>query len=203
VLGLDALQRIHGVAGVLAAHADDIIAQLAGEAETRIASAALLRLVSVEGTRRPVLREELVAAFPDRAAAERVVEHLLRGRLLILVAARRTGLAPSWRTTQLAQRWDRLRAWQVEDAGPPPLPRERVAGGAALERARARSQPALVGRDPRRCGSLAARLHRRRRRALSATSSTPRWRRRRAGGASSGRWSCGRSRWAPRARAPR
>src|SRR6185503_4453755 len=55
-------------------------------------------------------------AFLDRAAAERVIEHLLRGRLLI--SSQRDGQA--WLELahdSLAQRWDRLRAWQVEDAG--------------------------------------------------------------------------------------
>lgn len=78
----DALARIGGVAGALARRADQVMAAL-GEADREIAWRVLVRLMTAEGTRAVVARDELAELGGDRAAVERVVERLLSARLLV------------------------------------------------------------------------------------------------------------------------
>jgi WD40 repeat protein/tRNA A-37 threonylcarbamoyl transferase component Bud32 len=109
-----ALSALGGVAGVLAAHANEVLHRLISADELRVARRILCDLVTPEGTRQPLEREELLSRFGDRALAERVLETLVAGRLL--TSAKTT--AGEWVDLvheSLLERWGELRAWIDSD----------------------------------------------------------------------------------------
>jgi WD40 repeat protein/tRNA A-37 threonylcarbamoyl transferase component Bud32 len=109
-----ALSALGGVAGVLAAHANEVLHRLVSADELRVARRMLCDLVTPEGTRRPLEREELLSRFGDRTLAERVLETLVAGRLL--TSAKTT--AGEWVDLvheSLLERWGELRAWIDSD----------------------------------------------------------------------------------------
>lgn len=74
-------ERIGGVAGALAAHAEATLGRIGPERQG-IARELFRSLVTALGTRAVREGEELLSAFADRGAAEAVLEELLRARLL-------------------------------------------------------------------------------------------------------------------------
>jgi WD40 repeat protein len=112
-------EAIGGVAGALAGHADGVLTALSN-AEQGLTRALLLRLVTVEGTRRVVPQAEALEGLPRRAAA--VLDHLIQGRL---VAIHRADPSPDLEASEaeedhaevelvhesLVTSWDRLGAW--------------------------------------------------------------------------------------------
>jgi WD40 repeat protein len=105
------LEAAGGVAGILAAHADEI---LAGLPDPRLPRRILCELVTEEGARRRIRRDALVAGFPEPAAADRAIEGLVAGRLV--TASRAEG--GEWieiAHESLIGGWGRLRAWLDED----------------------------------------------------------------------------------------
>jgi len=83
VLTSASYQRIGGVAGALARHADGVLADLS-PAELRAARQILIGLV-VGTTRKPVERERLLASAPpeDQSAQRRVLDRLISSRLVV------------------------------------------------------------------------------------------------------------------------
>ncbi len=110
----DVLARLGGIGGLLAAHADDVVGRLEGEADVQLARRLLGALVDGEGTRRRERGPELLAhAQAPAADATRVLKHLVDGRLV--TASREFG-GDSYELVHetLLTRWPRLRAWLDE-----------------------------------------------------------------------------------------
>ena len=76
-----AYDDIGGVAGALAQHADEAPRAL-GTAREPLVRELFRNLVTAQGTRAVVDRDELLSAFSDRAAAEAVFGELVEARLL-------------------------------------------------------------------------------------------------------------------------
>jgi eukaryotic-like serine/threonine-protein kinase len=74
--------RIGGIAGALASHADAVIAECSAR-EQALSRALLLRLVTAERTRAIVPVSELYELSPDPVEIYRVVDRLVRSRLLV------------------------------------------------------------------------------------------------------------------------
>jgi hypothetical protein len=69
------------VAWALAQHAEATLERI-GEARQTLVREVFRNLVTAQGTRASCEREELLSAFPDRAAAETALEELIDARLL-------------------------------------------------------------------------------------------------------------------------
>ncbi|MBK7071569.1 MAG: SUMF1/EgtB/PvdO family nonheme iron enzyme [Myxococcales bacterium] len=110
VIPRSALDRLGGVAGALARHADAAIAALA-PAERAAARRILIALVTPERTRARRPRVELVAA-DDRPAAA-ALEALIRSRLVVVTAADDDGATDTCALAHeaLLGGWDALRGW--------------------------------------------------------------------------------------------
>lgn len=109
-----ALDARGGVSGVIAAHAEDVFRRLGSGEEATLARTALCALVTTEGTRRTVPREELVQRAGSAASAARVLETLIAGR--VLTSSRdEHGERVELAHEALIARWDRLRCWLAED----------------------------------------------------------------------------------------
>lgn len=108
------LEAAGGVAGILAAHANEVLHGLAGQGEVTLARRLLCDLVTDEGTRRRVRREELLAPFEDPTATGRVLERLVNGRLVTSYHGER-GEWVELVHESLITGWAQLREWLDED----------------------------------------------------------------------------------------
>ncbi len=129
-----ALEALGGVHGVLAAHADGVLDALAGPADRAVARLLLTELVAANGTRRRRQVQALTAAMPDPEVGSRVLDHLIRGRLIT------AGRDEDGRHVQIAHEalvmtWQRLADWLRSDSDAR-AHRERVEQAAALWRDR-------------------------------------------------------------------
>ncbi len=107
-----AYERLGGVAGALARHADGVLAELT-EDEQRAARALLTRLVAGTSTRKVVERSMLLADLPDGAPA--VLDRLLAGRLLVQRRPQGEGkVLVELAHESLVQSWDQLARWLDE-----------------------------------------------------------------------------------------
>jgi hypothetical protein len=78
-----AYHEMSGVAGALATHAGEVHAGLPPAAQ-KLARTVLLRLVTADGTRALVEVEALRALAEDPAEVQRVIDHLVQARLLVV-----------------------------------------------------------------------------------------------------------------------
>ncbi len=106
-----ALEKLGGVSGALARHADGVLARLNPE-QRRAARVLLMRLVTLESTRASLTREELVGDDPNGRAA---LEALLGGRLLV-VREQPEGFVHELAHEALIQGWTTLQLWLEEEA---------------------------------------------------------------------------------------
>ncbi len=106
-----ALDKVGGVSGALARHADGVLARL-NPAQRRAAHTLLLHLVTLESTRATLGHEELVG---DDPAARAALEALLAGRLLV-VREQSDGFVYEIAHEALIQRWTTLQVWLEEEA---------------------------------------------------------------------------------------
>jgi len=106
-----ALDKLGGVSGALARHADGVLARLS-PAQRRAAHTLLLHLVTLESTRATLGHEELVG---DDPAARAALEALLAGRLLV-VREQPDGFVYEIAHEALIQRWTTLQVWLEEEA---------------------------------------------------------------------------------------
>jgi len=111
--------RIGGIAGALASHADTVLAECAPR-EQALVRAVFLRLVTAERTRAVVPIAELYELSPDPGEVHRLLERLVRARLLVgqTVAADR-GDAAAGGTVEIVHEslihsWPLLRRWLDE-----------------------------------------------------------------------------------------
>jgi serine/threonine protein kinase/formylglycine-generating enzyme required for sulfatase activity len=134
---LGALEKIGGVAGALARHADGVLLRLL-PAQRAAARRILCELVSSAGTRARRGEDELLAQDPSMRAA---LEALVRGRLLVV---REAMGGPVYEVAHeaLVQGWPTLRRWLDESAELRAL-RERLAAAVAEWERLGRSAEAL------------------------------------------------------------
>ncbi|HVE81474.1 MAG TPA: protein kinase [Myxococcales bacterium] len=109
-----AYDEMGGIAGALATHADSVLAALSAS-EQALARALLLRLVTAERTRAIVSVDELSELSPDGAEVQRLMQHLVQARLLVI----QTGGAGSGATVEIVHEslihsWPMLKRWLDE-----------------------------------------------------------------------------------------
>jgi tetratricopeptide (TPR) repeat protein len=175
-LGRAALIQLGGVAGVMAAHAEEVLAELPAAGDIDVARRIFCELVTADRTRQHREREHLLAGG-DREAAARVLEHLLRRRLLTSKQDGPGAPRIELPSEALLGGWSRLQGWLDEGLAERVF-RERMQQAACLWDERGRPRELLwtgraldeaAGRDPADLAGasrdfLAASLARRRRR---------------------------------------
>ncbi|WP_170319388.1 protein kinase domain-containing protein [Polyangium spumosum] len=108
-------ERLGGVVGSLATHADAIFAALALP-DQHLCQAVFLRLVTPERTRAIVSLSELATLVDDPVAVEALVQHLCGARLLLLEASGDPGaITVELVHESLIDRWPRLARWLDEN----------------------------------------------------------------------------------------
>jgi serine/threonine protein kinase len=108
-------ERLGGVAGALASHADAVLAGMSS-AQQALARVVLERLVTAERTRALVSMSELGALHRDPGAVDDVVQHLAAMRLLAIERGAE-GADPTVELVHesLIDRWPRLARWLAEN----------------------------------------------------------------------------------------
>ncbi len=109
----DAYRRIGGVSGALVQYADGVVDRLSAP-DRRLVRLAFRRLLTAEGTRALIGREELIVALRDSPAATKVVEHLLAARLIVSRNDDAGELVEIIHEA-LVTAWPRLVQWRRED----------------------------------------------------------------------------------------
>ncbi|TNF38021.1 MAG: serine/threonine-protein kinase PknK [Deltaproteobacteria bacterium] len=105
-----------GVEGLLAKHADDVLAQLDAPAQ-RLCREMFRRLVTPERTRAIVDVAELEGLAEDAEAARRTLQFLVEARLVVVQTdARHEGATVELVHESLIARWPTLQRWLEEDA---------------------------------------------------------------------------------------
>jgi WD40 repeat protein len=119
VLTRAAYEDLGGVAGALAQHAEATMERL-GPARHDLVREIFRHLVTAQGTRAVIDRDELLSAFADRAAADEVLRALVDARLLTSYEVEGKPGEPSRHPIEivhesLLQAWPRLVRWQTQD----------------------------------------------------------------------------------------
>ncbi len=143
VLSRVTLGGLRGVQGIIATHAEEVFQALATVEERQTAREILLALVTSERAARTEERSQLLARFARPEAAARVLEYLVRGRLLVALPARETGEERVGIAHEaLVRGWGRLAEWLDEIKDERRL-RDRLSGAAARWNAEGRPGEAL------------------------------------------------------------
>jgi len=113
-----AYEEIGGVAGALAQHAEAVMDRIGVGQE--VVREIFRNLVTAQGTRAVVDREELLSAFPEKGVAEGVLRELIDARLVTSYEVEgREGEASHHRVEvvheSLLKAWPRLVWWQTQD----------------------------------------------------------------------------------------
>lgn len=179
-----ALDAMGGLSGLLASHGEAILAGMDSD-DVQRARIVLCGLVTPSGTRRAMSPNELAERCSDAAAALRVIDRLVQGRLLAVVRSERD-VQVQLAHESLIARWDRLHGWLGDDADRRLLrervgeatkhwqeagrPREMLWGGEPLARARSFDAGQLGLRTEERefldASAVAERTQQRRRKVL-------------------------------------
>jgi WD40 repeat protein len=119
LLTREAYREIGGVAGALAQHAEATMDRIGPERQGLVRE-AFRNLVTAQGTRAVIDREELLSAFPERARAEEVLRQLLDARLLTSYEVESKEGGPSHHRVEvvhesLLTNWPRLVRWRAQD----------------------------------------------------------------------------------------
>ncbi len=115
-----AYKEIGGVEGALAQHAEATYERIGSEREG-IVREIFRNLMTAQGTRAVLDREELLSALPDRAAGEQVLQQLVDSRLLTSYETEDDEGEPSRHRVEivhesLLKAWPRLVRWQTQNA---------------------------------------------------------------------------------------
>ena len=115
-----AYAEIGGVAGALAKHAEETLERI-GIGQEGVVRAIFRNLMTAQGTRAVLDREELLSALPDRAAAESVLGRLIDARLLTSWETEAAEGQPARHRVEIVHEsllsaWPRLVRWQTQDA---------------------------------------------------------------------------------------
>jgi len=109
-----AYDEMGGIAGALATHADSVLAALSPP-EQSLVRAMLMRLVSPERTRAIVPMDDLQELSPDADEVQRLMQHLVQARLLVIqVGGPGMGATVELVHESLIQTWPMLRRWLDE-----------------------------------------------------------------------------------------
>ncbi|MCE9673493.1 serine/threonine protein kinase [Myxococcus stipitatus] len=109
-----AYQRLGGISGALATHADSVLAGMTSQ-EKALARAVFVRLVTSERTRAIVSLEELRELTRNTVELQRQVDHLVQARLLVIQTERgTTGSSIELVHESLITGWPTLRRWLDE-----------------------------------------------------------------------------------------
>jgi WD40 repeat protein len=119
LLTRQAYEEIGGVAGALAQHAEAAMDTIGLERQG-IVREIFRNLVTAEGTRAVMDREELLSVFPERKDAEEVLRQLVEERLLTTYEVEGKEGEPSHHRVEvvhesLLKAWPRLVRWQAQD----------------------------------------------------------------------------------------
>jgi len=127
LLSRTAYEKVGGVAGALAQHAEATLERI-GEGRQGLVREIFRNLVTAQGTRASCERDELLSALPHRAAAEAALEELIDARLLTSfeVPGAQTGAETDSLSADqrhrveivhesLLKAWPRLVWWQTQD----------------------------------------------------------------------------------------
>jgi WD40 repeat protein len=114
-----AYEEIGGVAGALAQHAETTLERIGSERHD-VVREIFRNLVTAQGTRAVIDREELLSAFPDRFVAEEVLRKLGEARLLTFYEVEGREGEPGHHRVEVAHEsllkaWPRLVRWQTQD----------------------------------------------------------------------------------------
>ncbi|WNG40769.1 protein kinase [Archangium violaceum] len=115
-----AYEAMGGIAGALASHADSVLAGMTNTERTLV-RALFLRLVTPERTRALVSADELRELTKDTGEMQRLIDHLVQARLLVVqTGGGATGATVEIVHESLLHSWPTLRRWLdegQEDAG--------------------------------------------------------------------------------------
>jgi WD40 repeat protein len=119
LLTRQAYEETGGVAGSLAQHAETTLERIGGERQD-VVREIFRNLVTAQGTRAVIDREELLSAFPDRPVAEEVIRQLVDSRLLTSYEVEGREGEPGHHRVEVAHEsllkaWPRLVRWQTQD----------------------------------------------------------------------------------------
>ena len=140
-LSLAALAAAGGVEGVLAAHAEEVLQGLSDPGDVGLAMDLLQQLCTADGLRRQRERDELVAGCETPAAARRILDRLVAGRVLTATRGE-SGSSVEISHESLIRGWRRLADRLHEDRDAQRF-RERVTEAAALWEERGRAADLL------------------------------------------------------------
>jgi len=114
VLTQQSYQAMGGIAGALATHADNVLAELPVQART-LARSVVLRLVTPERTRAIVSMEELRELSRDANEIQLLIDHLVQARLLVVqTGGGSTGATVEIVHESLIHSWPTLKRWLDE-----------------------------------------------------------------------------------------
>ncbi|OJH41364.1 protein kinase domain-containing protein [Cystobacter ferrugineus] len=114
LLTRDALEAMGGITHALASHADRVLAGLSAR-ERALTRTLSMRLVTPERTRALVMMQELCELTDDPAEPRRLIEHLVRARLLVLHSGGdESDTAVELVHESLIHDWPTLRHWLDE-----------------------------------------------------------------------------------------
>ncbi|RKH03078.1 serine/threonine-protein kinase PknK [Corallococcus sp. CA053C] len=109
-----AYEAMGGIAGALASHADSVLESLSPQERTLV-RALFLRLVTPERTRAIVSLDELRELTKDTGEMQRLIDHLVQARLLVVqTGGGATGATVEIVHESLLHSWPTLRRWLDE-----------------------------------------------------------------------------------------
>ncbi len=119
LLTREAYQEIAGVEGALAQHAEATMDRIGAERQGLVRE-IYRNLVTAQGTRAVIDREELLSAFPERPVAEDILRQLIDARLVTSYEVEGKEGEPSRHRIEvvhesLLKAWPRLVRWQAQD----------------------------------------------------------------------------------------
>jgi eukaryotic-like serine/threonine-protein kinase len=113
-LTIAAYNQMGGVGGAFARHADEIASAVPPQSQ-RLLRAIMTRLVTPEGTRAVVDRNELLGLSSDRDEIERILDQLVRARLILMHTDPAQGTTVEIVHEVLISEWPTLARW-LEDS---------------------------------------------------------------------------------------
>jgi serine/threonine protein kinase len=114
LLTVSAYKSMGGIAGALASHADNVLAGMSTQ-ERALVRALCLRLVTPERTRALVAADELRELTKDTAEMQRLIDHLVQARLLVVqTGGGATGATVEIVHESLIHSWPTLKRWLDE-----------------------------------------------------------------------------------------
>ncbi len=113
-LTVSAYKSMGGIAGALASHADSVLAGMTSQERTLV-RALCLRLITPDRTRAIVSADELRELTQDTAEMQRLIDHLVQARLLVVqTGGGATGATVEIVHESLIHSWPTLRRWLDE-----------------------------------------------------------------------------------------